>query len=291
MSKAGSVCIDRAEWSTILAGRDIRLAFFDVDGTLLGLDGGYSQRLKQALHQIQAAGVKTAIASGRPKFAVDFLIDDLKLNAAGVYYTGALVLDPLTDQSLMQKPLERGRAQTLLDRARQLKVYTEVCTRDDFYIEAPNPISDVHSEHLRVAPQLADLEQIVASSDVYKLLMAVDEDQQPGLLEQLEEEFPDLVFAYACLPTYPSWSFVSIITPLACKAQAFELLCEYHQVDASQVMAFGDADSDREFLTRAGLGVAMGNAKPEIKAVADHVTVNAADDGVAQVLEVLFDTL
>ncbi len=283
--------INLAEWSAVLAGRDIRLAFFDVDGTLLGLDGGYSQRLKQALQQVQSAGIKTAIASGRPKFAVDFLIDDLKLNAAGVYYTGALVHDPLTGQSLMQRPLEAGRVQVLLERARQLRVYTEVCTRDDFYIEASNPIGDVHSEHLRVSPKLTTLDHIVATQDVYKLLMAVDEAQQPGLLQQLEAEFPDLVFAYACLPTYPSWSFVSIITPLACKAQALELLCDYHQVNASQVMAFGDADSDREFLTRAGLGIAMGNAKPEIKAIADHVTASAADDGVAQVLEVLFDTL
>lgn len=281
--------IDSSEWSQRFASRDIRLAFFDVDGTLLGLDGGYTQRLRHALQAVQALGVKTAIASGRPKFAVDFLIDDLGLDAAGLYYTGALVFDPKTGESLIQQPLAVDRVQCLIERARQLQVYTEVCTRDDFYIETSNPIGDVHSEHLRVTPTLKAFDQLVTAEPVFKLLMAVDEKHQPGVLKQLEQEFSDLVFAYACLPTYPSWSFVSIIDPKACKHAAFDCLLEYHQVSADQVMAFGDADSDKVFLSRAGLGVAMGNAKPEIKAVADAVTVAAADDGVAQVLEILAD--
>lgn len=284
-----SSCIDSAEWSQRLSGRDIRLAFFDVDGTLLGLDGGYTQRLKRALSAVQGLGVKTAIASGRPKFAVDFLISELGLDAAGLYYTGALVFDPQTGESLIQQPLATDRVQLLIERARQLQVYTEVCTRDDFYIETNNPIGDVHSEHLRVTPKLKGFDNLVTAEPVFKLLMAVDEDHQPGVLQQLQQEFSDLVFAYACLPTYPSWSFVSIIDPKACKHTAFDCLLEYHQVKPDQVIAFGDADSDKVFLSRAGLGVAMGNAKPEIKAVADAVTVAAADDGVAQVLEILAD--
>lgn len=269
------------------AAQDIQLAFFDVDGTLLDLDGNYSRRLKKAMIDVRRQGIKTAIASGRPKFAVDFLINDLQIDAAGVYYTGALVFDPQTNTSLIERPLQATQTLHLLDRARELQVYTEVCTRDDFYIEQHSPISAVHAQHLRVAPKFSCLNSIIAAEPIFKLLMAVDELSQPGVLQLLAAEFPHLHFAYACLPSYPSWSFVSVIDSSACKNQAFDRLLMHHGVDAAQVVAFGDADSDKIFLQRAGVGVAMGNAKPEIKQVADVVTDTAANDGVAQVLEVL----
>ncbi len=289
----GASILGAREIEDRLAAQDIRLVFFDVDGTLLDHDGNYSQRLRQAVIDVRNCGIKTAIASGRPKFAVNFLINDLLINSAGLFYTGALVFDPQANRSLLEKPLSGNDATQLLQRARDLQIYTEVYTRDDFYIDSSclglqNPIGQVHAQHLRVTPTLyQQLDSLVTSEPVFKLLLAVDEEQQPGLLGVIECEFPHLHFAYACLPSRPTWSFVSVIDNTASKDLAFDLLLDYHQVIASQVLAFGDADSDRVFLKRAGVGVAMGNAKIEIQHVADIVTDTAANDGVANMLDIL----
>ena len=53
------------------------------------------------------------------------------------------------------------------------------------------------------------------------------------------------------------------------------------------MLAFGDNDNDIALLRWAGRSVAMGNARPEVKAVADEVTAACDADGVAAVLETL----
>lgn len=281
---------DRCAWQQALAARDIRVAFFDVDGTLLDHHGNYSRRLQQAMAATRQAGIKTAIASGRPPYATRFLIEELDLSDAGVFFTGALVYEPATHTTLQAAPLAPTAVQAVVARARALDIYTEICTGTAYYVECRPVLSEVHSQHLRAEPVLGTFAALDPQEPVYKLLLAVDEQQQPGLLQRIEREFPELVFAYACLPAQPHWSFVSVIAAAACKRRAFQQLLEYYGVSAAQTLAFGDADSDRDFLTLAGLGVAMGNARPEIQAIADRVTLSAAADGVAHVLEVLVET-
>lgn len=281
---------DVDEWRQALSRYDIRVAFFDIDGTLLNHDGHYSERLQRAMAATHAARIKTAIASGRPPYAARFLFDELNITDAGVFYTGALVYEPASGAILQASPLSAADVEQLIRRARQLGVYTEVCLADHYCVENRPLISQVHSRHLRVEPVLGTFDALDATEPVLKLLFAVDEQLQPGLLQQLEAEFAHLTFAYACLSSHPHWSFVSVIAPAACKQLAFQRLLAHYGVGADQVLSFGDADSDRDFLQQAGLGVAMGNAKPDIKAIADRVTVSAADDGVARVLELLVET-
>ena len=69
------------------------------------------------------------------------------------------------------------------------------------------------------------------------------------------------------------------------KAATVEHLLLESGVRAAEVVAFGDMPNDRELIEWAGLGVAMGNGHPDLKAVADEVTASNDDDGVALVVE------
>ncbi|WP_423898371.1 HAD family hydrolase [Candidatus Pelagadaptatus aseana] len=269
-----------------LENRDFRVAFFDVDGTLLGFNGEYTQRLKNALWCARDKGLKTAIASGRPMFATEFLIDDLGLVDAGVFYTGALVYDPSRAITLSQHALGNEEIASLLAVAKSHGIYTEIYTRDHFYIEGPHPIAAKHSHHLRCNPIVGCFDDM-PDDPVIKLLLAVTEPDQHQLLQALEEQFPHLIFAYAHLAEEPDWLFVSVISDQACKKQAFLQLLKYYDARPDQVLAFGDAQSDMQFLSLAGTGVAMGNASDQVKQVADLVTLPVWDDGVAHVLEMI----
>ncbi|MBR9912645.1 MAG: HAD family hydrolase [Gammaproteobacteria bacterium] len=274
-----------------LLARDIRLAFFDIDGTLLGRDGRYSERVKRAIAAARQQGIKTAVASGRPKFAADFLIRQLGLVDAGLFYTGALLYDPRAEQRLALHALSDELVARLLDAAQSLDLYIEVCTESHFYIEHMGPLGQSHSEHLRVAPTVRPFEQIVGREPVVKLLFAVDNLQAQEKLYRLERDFPEAVFAYARMASQPDWLFASVICSQACKRKGFSHLLDYHSVTAEQVIAFGDAQSDMTFLSLAGVGVAMGNASDEVKAVAALETLPVWDDGVAVVLEKVLETM
>lgn len=270
--------------------RDIQLAFFDIDGTLLGLDGGYTQRLQQAIAAARQAGIKTAVASGRPKFAADYLIDELQLTDAGLFYTGALIYDPSKEITLAQHPLDDTLVEKLISAATKLELYTEVCTADHFYVQKQTELSLVHSAHLRVTPEACELDQLIGDRPIIKLLFAVQRETDHDKLYQLQRAFPEVIFAYARLASEPEWLFVSVISPKACKYSAFQQLIDYHCVTSDQVIAFGDAQSDMTFLELAGVGVAMGNATESVKSVADIETLPVWEDGVAVVLEQLYNS-
>ena len=55
-------------------------------------------------------------------------------------------------------------------------------------------------------------------------------------------------------------------------------------LDISETMAFGDGGNDLSIIRRAGIGVAMGNAGPDVKAAADYVTTSVDDDGILNAL-------
>lgn len=269
-----------------LLARPLELAFFDIDGTLLGLDGNYTARVASSILKVQALGIKTAIASGRPKFAANFLIEELGLRAAGCFCTGAHLEDPAGGAPIIQYTLSAELVVRLLASASAMNVYTELCFGEDFFVEHRPEISLLHSEHLRCVPkQVGSLLDHVNHGPVLKLLFAVTREDEHELLYQLEREFPEAVFAYAKMAAKPDWLFVSVISDEGCKRKGFQQLLDYHQVAANQTIAFGDAQSDKVFLELAGVGVAMGNATDDVKSVADVVTLPVWEDGVAVVLE------
>lgn len=264
-----------------------RLAFFDIDGTLLGPDGRYSERLRRALLSARRNGIKTAVASGRPLYAAQYLIDELELADAGLFCTGALLYDPTERQVLASHVLDKALVERLLNAAASCDLYTEYCTAHHYYIQKPHPISTEHSRHLRLAPDIRDLWQMAEQEPALKLLFAVDNRADQQKLLMLERQFPEVEFAYARLAKAPDWLFASVISRQADKSTGFEQLLQYHGVSADEVISFGDAQSDMCFLSLAGTGVAMGNASDEVKAIADRVTAPVWEDGVAQVIEEL----
>jgi len=271
----------------LAAAADIRLAFFDIDGTLLDSHGQIHPQLYPVIARLKVKGIKTAIASGRPYFAARFLVDELGINDAGMFYTGAHLFDPHTQQTLLENPLLATDALAVVQAAQMLGLYTEVYTPSGFYLQEQTEISRVHAAHLRVSPELGDLTAVVMRSSVSKLLVGVNRAAHGDKISVLEKQFPQLIFARAYLAAYPDWQFASVISGAATKQRAFEFLLRHHQIKPHQVIAFGDAESDMDFLQMAGIGVAMGNANENVKAVADWVTKSADEVGVVYALNQL----
>lgn len=272
----------------LVAAADIRLAFFDIDGTLLDSHGQIHPHLYSAIASLKSKGIKTAIASGRPYFAARFLVDELGINDAGMFYTGAHLFEPRSQHTLLEVPLLVADALAVVQAAQMLDLYVEVYTPSGFYLQEQTEISRVHAAHLRVNPELDDLASVVLRNSISKLLVGVNRVTQGDKISILEKQFPQLIFARAYLAAYPDWQFASVISGAATKQRAFDFLLHHHQVKPHEVIAFGDAESDMDFLQMAGIGVAMGNSNDNVKVVADWVTKTADEAGVAYALGQLF---
>ena len=80
-------------------------------------------------------------------------------------------------------------------------------------------------------------------------------------------------------------AFLEIMSPGNSKWRALSRLIEREGLTAEQVICIGDEVNDLEMIRHAGLGVAMGNAIPAVKAVANYITHSNEEDGVAHVVE------
>ena len=65
-------------------------------------------------------------------------------------------------------------------------------------------------------------------------------------------------------------------------------LCEYLHISPEETVAVGDAENDLEVLGSAGLAVAMGNAKTEVKEICDLVVADNDHDGIVDVVHKVF---
>ncbi len=261
------------------------LIFFDIDGTLLNTQGQYSPELKTQLQRLHHRGVKLAIASGRPAIAAQFLFDDLPLTDAGLFCTGAEVYHPKEQRHFYHHSLDHISVNKLYQSIKAEELYCEFYTLDHYATERDDDISQEHSEHLRITPrQIAGDDFLEQRLPMTKLLLGENKNTQAGKLEALAAEFTQFEFAFAHFLPRPDWLFASVVSKAADKRQGFQALIDYHQVNADEVMAFGDSHSDTIFLQSAGIGVAMGNASDDIKCQADFVTLSADDNGVAAAL-------
>lgn len=285
---------------------EIRVVFFDIDGTLLGLDGQYTQASIEQIRRLQNAGIATAVASGRPYFAAKFIVESLGLYDPGVLCAGAHIVDPRSNETLYCATIDKTSCLQLTQVLRELDIHYEIYTESAYFIERDNvpEIREIHTQHMRVKPETCDflelieqastkssgekaeksIEKSTQKSSVIKFLAAVPKPVLHETLNNLEKRFPALIFSYAGIASYPEWLFVSITSREATREAAFARMMEHYKVQPENVMSFGDAQSDCVFLNSAGIGVAMGNATDQAKASANYITKPVWEDGVAYAL-------
>ncbi|GMR19837.1 MAG: hypothetical protein BMS9Abin36_0432 [Gammaproteobacteria bacterium] len=270
-----------------MAHSPIKYIFFDIDGTLLNRQGQVSQAVANELHRIQGLGIGTAIASGRPYFACRHLIKQFSLGGPGVFYSSALVYDSNRDQELYSEVLASNDVQNIIQQAERNNIYYELYTRDNYFIQQEHPYASVQEHYLKQRAQPCLIKELIRTHKIYKVVLTINEKSQKEDLRELKIALPQFTFADAQGAEHKEILFSNITGPRATKSRAFESVLDYLRLTPEQVMAIGDSDSDKDFITMAGTGVAMGDSPDEVKAVANHITLSTDDDGVACALHEL----
>jgi Cof subfamily protein (haloacid dehalogenase superfamily) len=274
----------RDPYSLIMTARTAyALIATDLDGTLLRGDDTLSDRSRAALARAVAGGARHLVVTGRPAPRVRPLLEDLGGKGLAVCAQGAQLYDPGADELLWSITLDRELAENALGKieAEVGQVYAavdqdgvdgltliepgylmphptlpavRVPRRDDLWCE---PISKVLLRH----PSLSDDELAAAARGAV------------GSLATVTMSGPGTVELQPCGIT---------------KATGLALAAAHLGLTPEETIAFGDMPNDIPMFDWAAHGVAMANAHPELKAVADEVTLSNEDDGIAVVLERLF---
>lgn len=266
----------------------IKLIFFDIDGTLLDSKIAVPSGAVEQIRRLHRCGVNMAIASGRPYFAARYFTNELSLDGAGLFCTGAMLYEPKQSKVLAQYFLAKSDVSNLIDWARKLNVHCELYTEQDYFIERKTQYSSYHAEYLGQEAQVASFENLLRSDDeILKALLAYDGLVGLEKYRQISTALPHFHYAHGHGADRPEIYFTSIVSDQVNKQAAFSQLCRQHGVTASQVLSIGDGDSDTDFISAAGVGIAMGNAKTVVKEHSDYICKAVDMGGLEEVLALL----
>jgi Cof subfamily protein (haloacid dehalogenase superfamily) len=258
-----------------------RLLALDLDGTIVDGSLRISARVRRAIRTAMDSGVHVTIASGRPFSGTRLFANDLGIREPLICHQGAMVRDPCNGALYLQHNLPRQLAHEFVDVVREHGWDLCLTIDDELYVERLTPALRVLSDLSPTSVEehvVADLKAL--PQDPLRLLVIVEAAQAPMVDRLLRERFAGrlrIVRSFA--------RFVEATDLAASKGQALAFLAHRLGVSQAETMAIGDNDNDADMVAWAGLGVAMGNASPAVKAAANHVTGTIAEDGAALAIE------
>lgn len=263
-----------------------RLIAMDLDGTLNNDEKRITPRTRDALMAAQAASIRLALASARPSPGLYRERDALRMQEhRGVLmsYNGGRIVDAASGETLFETSMPMEAARAVLRALEKLPVTPILDDGKQFYVTDRRGFKVDYEcrNNGMVCDEVANLADFLHFAPV-KILMSVDPAQIAEVQRQIAALLPDELTVVQTAAFY-----LEVIPRAINKGQGILDICRALQMQPEEVVAFGDAENDIPMLRAAGVGVAMGNADPAVKAAADMVTLSNNEDGIAYALEKL----
>ncbi len=261
-----------------------RLCAIDLDDTLLGPDHRISARYARAVRAVVERGVIALIASGRMYQATLRFAEQLGLETPIIAYNGAMVKNPHTGAVWLHEQIPANRAAIVLEYCARHNLQLNYYLDDHLYSAAYTPWLDLyHKRTLSPVEIVPDFYTAMRDKAPTKLIIIDSPERTDGLLPYFRG-----VFGSSLYVTKSNDEYLEFMPPTANKGVALALTAERLGVTAAETVAFGDSWNDIPMIRWAGLGVAVGNAKPEVLAAADKTVLRSDEDGVGIALEEIF---
>ena len=260
-----------------------RAIALDLAGTLTNHEKVVTPKTREALLQAAANGAVIILASGRPTYGIEPVAECLELNQRGGYilsYNGGNIVNAKTGEKLFSQFLPDEVIPELYAYAKEhghaLLGYAgnEIITEmpDDQYVKEESRINKMN---------IRKVDNLFESLEPHptKLLMTGDPTLMLKAEEELVEKLGDRMDIFRSAPF-----FLELVPKGIDKAKSLTRLLTKINLTPADLIAFGDGYNDLSMLKLAGMGVAMENAAPEVRAEADYVTLSNEEDGVAAAL-------
>lgn len=266
------------------------LVVMDLDGTLIDQNRAEtpSAAVVAAVAAVQARGIPVTVATGRILHYVRDFVRPMSLSGPAVTTQGAVVGDLVTGRILEEYPLPEDDARTIAawaDEERRAGAlyfnddsgYTHIC--QNFEVGEKALFDHVIGRQREIVGPLTQLLHGPFSRPPVKFMLISSADQEPHIVEQLQERFG---VQLTVTRTHP-W-LVEMTRRGVDKGSGLRRLCQILGIAPQRVLAIGDNDNDIPLLQTAGFGVGMENGTPGLKAVADWVAPPVGEDGAAVAL-------
>ncbi len=262
---------------------DIQAVAFDLDGTLIDSNRVLTPRTVHAVTALKERGVLPIIATGRSYRAMSSFKEQLEIDAPVICYNGAAVFDGRNAEILQETLLDDDISREIIGLGRTHGVHMQAFKQEELLFERSCPEVEEYQRRIGLNGRLVDFDAMDRLH--FTKMMYISEDQQAILTiaEQLERDFGSRLQHCFSLPV-----FYEMMDGSVSKHSALQFVLDALGLDAGHVMAFGDGHNDISMLQGVGIGVAMANAREEVKACTPYSAPSNDADGVAVFLDRFF---
>lgn len=261
-----------------------KLIALDMDGTLLRKDKTISQRTFAALQAARQRGVKVVLSTGRPVMGIRNYLEYLGLNDDDEYaitFNGSAVQTGKSGHMLFQKFMTGEDLHKIYKLSQEHSLNIHAFDKDGRLITPKaNQYTNIEAEINNIPVHIEDFNNIKYTDKIIKVMIVDD----PAKLDEFTKKIPKEYLSNYSIMRSAS-IFLEFLKPGINKSTGLSVLSENLNIPKEEIIAVGDADNDIAMIKFAGLGVAMGNAFPQVKEVADYITATNDEDGVAKVIE------
>lgn len=269
----------------------IRAICTDIDGTLLDSRRELSDRTIRTIRNLPPE-IPVILASSRMPAAMRHLQAELGITRHPlICYNGGYVLYSSTDSDTTPRLLNSvtipiDTCRTIADLAAGPDIHVSLYNEDIWYAPTYDQWTEREERITKAPPRIVSNAEVlqtwqVHNTGAHKVMCMGPADQIEALIVAIEQACPQQLHLYRSKDTY-----LEIAPRSISKASALaQLLATQYKIAMADIMAFGDNYNDIEMLAAAGLGIAVENARPEVKAIAREITAGNVDDGVAIAIE------
>lgn len=264
-----------------------KIIFLDIDGTLVNSEKKITPKTKEALMRVQSEGVKLAIASGRPLKGVIPYADELELEKYSGYilpFNGCRIINYGTKEVVYENTLSMDVVKKAYKLSKEYGIELITYKGDIILSETDdNPYMLIEARINKM-----DVEKVPSVIDAIeeapvKCLLLGDGDYLGKIEGEIKEKIGSGANVFRSEPF-----FIEIVPEGLDKAAAIAELISKIGIEQSETIAFGDGYNDISMIEYAGLGVAMSNGCDRIKKAADRIAPDNDSDGIAAVINDIF---
>lgn len=288
-----------------------KLLVLDMDGTLLNENQKITKENILAIESARKLGVKIVIASGRTIQGIENYLEELDLISEDNYCvvcSGAIVMNNTKERIIHSSPLTYDEFRYVFDLVKKLNITLNMYSHESILIHSNNYYSRFDSVANNLPLQKMNFDSLDKDTLITKIML-INEDL--SIAEEMKALFPGIIVEDTSIESKEGYNkelfkdisllpleflekfTISKVTPFnvevmkksSNKRLGIEKIAEQLKIKQHEIICIGDSGNDRHMIEYAGLGVAMGNAFPEIKEIADYVTLTNEENGVAHVIE------
>lgn len=284
-----------------------KLITIDLDGTLLNKYGEVTEYTKNVIKKTTEKGVLVVLASGRISESVLTIAKEIGANKYYISGNGSVLYDMQKDQIIYENYLNKEKVLEIIELCDKNSIYYNIYTENAVLAKSLNyNVAFYNYENTKKSSDkktdiniVDDMYNYIKNSNINKFLKITICDESKIVFSSIIKKIKNIEDIDVLEVSHMSqkkiktgtkevevgYFYTEVSSKNVDKWYAIEKVMQIENIKQEEVMALGDNNNDIVMIKNAGLGVAMGHSNNEVKKVADYITENNNEDGVAKAIE------